>query len=92
MHTDEDCAVLIEFKNFLPDAVIDELGEVVELRKVEDENFTARFKFKICKWFLNLINENKKICIIYWIIPAFLNFIWKEKFRKARYYPLFIFW
>ncbi|NMF04665.1 helix-turn-helix transcriptional regulator [Clostridium beijerinckii] len=43
MYSGKDCVVRIKFKKSLLDAVIDEMGEDVELKEYDDDNFRARF-------------------------------------------------
>lgn len=43
MYSGKDCVVRIKFKKSLLDAVIDEMGEDVELKEDGDDNFIARF-------------------------------------------------
>ncbi|OOP73195.1 helix-turn-helix transcriptional regulator [Clostridium beijerinckii] len=46
MYSGKDCVVRIKFKKSLLDAVIDEMGDDVELREDDDDNYRARFTAK----------------------------------------------
>lgn len=46
MYSGKDCVVRIKFKKSLLDAVIDEMGDDVEIKEYDDDNFRAKFIVK----------------------------------------------
>lgn len=57
MYSGKDCFVQIKFKRSLLDAIIDEMGEHVELKENDDGNFIARFTVKDSIGFIRWIMQ-----------------------------------
>lgn len=58
MFSGTDCEVILQIKNGLINLVIDKLGEYVELHKINEDTFQAKFCIKfgveLTKWVLQL--------------------------------------